>query len=425
MIGYRVAVTNVAWIVGLLILMTARVSAVDWPCFRGAGHDGISTESRFVTRWPESGPEVLWSREVGPAFSSFAIVGDRLYTCGTGDAQQVLFCLGTSDGGVVWQRAFEPQITDPDKHLFGARATPTWNEGRVYVVGGHGLILCCDAGTGEVTWKHQLTNKPNWGYSGSVLIQDDLAIVSGGTSDGALCALNKKTGSIVWKCGDDPAAYATPYPFTFDGKRYICGIMAQSVIVAELETGRRVLRVPWPSHSGVNASSPIFHDGCLFVSTGYGHGSALFKLSRSDDGLLAADEIWRNTKMCNKFQTPVLLDGKLYSSDESGLKCVDFTTGKRHWRKGGIKHGGLTAADGHLILLTEKGELRIAGASAEGFEPLAEAKLFEGTSYSVLQRIARQRQGSRCWTVPVLCGGKLYVRNHDTIVCVDLRPVEK
>lgn len=417
--------TSLGTLLGLLCLLGAPTSilASDWPNFRGPNHDGISTETGFSTKWPKTGPRELWQRVVGAGFSSFAIVGDRLYTCGTVDQRQSLFCLNASTGEIIWKQDLEPQITDPDKNLYGPRATPTVNAGRVYMMAAHGRVFCFDAKSGKELWQREFSHKPGWGYSGSVLIEGDLAIVAGGGSDGSLCAMDKKTGAPVWKCGDDPAGYATPYPFTLAGKRYVCGFMAQSCIVAELQTGRQVLRVDWPSHSGVNASSPIFQDGHLFISTGYGFGSGVFKLEPDGDRL-AAKEVWRSARIKNKFQTPILTGGNLYTSDESGLKCVDFKTGKRHWRKGGIKHGTLLLADGHLLLLTEKGELQVAKASTDGFEVLAKAKLFEGTTYSLLQRVTRQRQGPRCWTVPVLCGGRLYARNHNTVICLDLRPNE-
>jgi outer membrane protein assembly factor BamB len=396
------------------------VGATDWPQFRGPRHDGISAETGFAKSWPPSGLPIIWSREVGAGFSSFAVVRERVYTCGTVDARQVLFCLDFDNGDVIWKDAYEAEIRDPDPHLHGPRATPTVDGDRVYMMGGHGRVVCWNAADGRVLWDRRFTNEPGWGYSASVLMEGDLAIVQAGGADGALCAMDKMTGEIKWRCGDDPAAYATPYPFTLLGRRCVVGFLAQSVIIADAETGKLMLRFEWPSHSGVNVCAPMVHDGCLLLSTGYGYGAGLFRL-RPADGGLAADEIWRSTKIRNKFQSPVLVDGKLYTSDEDALKCVDFMTGERLWRKRGIKHGAVLAADGHLIVLTETGTLMLAPASSEGFAPIAEMKLFEGTTYSLSQRLLRQRQGARCWSAPVLCGGRLLARNHVTVTCLDLR----
>jgi len=403
-----------------LIATSQSLRAEDWPNFRGPNYDGASTETGFIKTWPEEGPLILWQREVGPAFSSFAISAGRLFTCGAENKRQTLLCLDVFTGEVIWKKAFEDEVTDPSEHLYGTRATPTVDGDRVYIMGGHGLVACYDVRTGDDVWQRRFANPPHWKYSGSVLIQGNLAVVAAGRSDGSLCALDKMTGAVVWTCGDDPAGYATPYPFLFDGRRYIVGFMAHSVIVADAASGALVLRVPYPSHSGVNASTPIFHDGHLFISTGYRIGSVLFKL-KPDGDRLAAEEVWNTRKIRNKFQTPVLFDGNLYTSDENGLKCVDFMTGRVHWRNGRVKHGTLILADGHLILLTQKGELRLAPASPEGFATEAKLKLFEGTGFTAIQQLTRQKQGRRCWTVPVLSGGRLYVRDHDTLMCLDLR----
>jgi len=378
-------------------------SASDWPNFRGPKHDGISTEKKLKTAWDKAGPKVLWQREIGAAYSSLACVDKRVYTCGTKGGRQVLFCLDAKSGDVIWKKPFEKEYSDGQGD--GTRATPTVDDGRVYIFGSHGRLVCLDAKKGKEIWSREFNRKPQWGYSGSVLIQDDLAIVSPGQPDGGLCALNKKTGQPAWSCGDDEAGYATPYPFAFEGKRYVCGFLAHSAIIAELETGKEVWRVPWETDWNVNAAMPIFHEGYLFLSSGYRTGCGLFKLAVDGDKL-SAKEVWRSKVLMSKFQTPVLYKGKLYASDQSSLNCVDFLTGERHWRKRRVKHGTVLLADGYLIVLTEKGQLRIAKAGPDGFEPSAKARILKG----------------RCWSVPVLSDGRLYARNMEKVVCLDLKP---
>jgi outer membrane protein assembly factor BamB len=245
---------------------------------------------------------------------------------------------------------------------------------------------------------------PQWGFAGSVLIEDDLAIATGGGSEGSLVAFDKKTGKVMWRCGDDIAGYATPYPFTFEGTRYIVGFTGVSAIIAEAKTGRLVWRTAWKTDWNVNASSPIFHKGHLFLSSGYKTGSALFKLHKKGDKLVT-DEAWKGQVLMNKFQSCILHEGRLYASDQSSLVCADFLTGSELWRKPRIKHGTLVLADGHLILLTEGGKLQIAEVSPAGFEPLVTADILSG----------------RCWTVPVLHRGRLYARDLNHLVCLDLR----
>lgn len=383
------------------LIATGAASGADWPNWRGPNHDGISSEKGFKKTWKKA-PKVLWQHEIGSAFSSFTCVGGKVYTCGTKDKQQVLFCFDANTGKVIWEKPFEKELREKQGGD-GTRSTPTVDEGRVYILGGHGLLLCADAAKGTEIWKRKFGYKPRWYFSGSALVEGDLAIVCAGKSDGGLLALDKKTGKEVWKCAEDVAGYSTPYPFTFKNKRYIVGFMARAVIIADARTGKEVWRTEWRTSYDVNASSPIYHDGHLFLTSGYSTGCALFKLSEAG-GKLSGKEVWRSKVLMNKFQSCVLTDGVLYSGDQEGLKCVEFLTGKELWKVPRMNYSTVILAEGHLVVLTEKGRLLIAKASPKAFEPQAEADILSG----------------RCWTIPLLCGGKLYARDFTKAVCLDL-----
>lgn len=390
----------------LLSLATVLVSVVpaaagDWPHFRGPNYDGISTEVGIRTVWNEPVP-IVWERDVGSAFSSFACVGDRLYTCGTKANEQYLYCLNARTGEPIWERDIEGPYLD-HQGGDGTRATPTYDDGRVYILGANGTLLCVRAENGATVWTKKFEQPPEWGFSGSILIEGSLAIASAGGKQGALVAFDKATGREVWKCGEDPVGYATPYPFTFEKKRYVVGFTGKSVIIADPKTGREVWRHPWTTSWQVNASQPIFHDGYLFLSSGYGTGCGLFKL-RTDGDMLAGDPVWQSPVLMNKFQSCILYKGALYGSDQRALVCADFLTGKEHWRLPRIKHGTLILAQDHLLLLRQFGRFEIARASTDEFSPVTKSDLLTG----------------RCWAVPVLHGGKLYVRNLRRVMCFDL-----
>jgi len=392
-------------VIGLVMFVAVGASSAraDWPNFRGPNHDGISSDTGFKKIW-SAPPPVLWEKNIGSGFSSFACVGDKVFTCGTKSGNQFIYCLNADTGATIWEQRIEgeyPESSGGD----GPRTTPTVDGDRVYVQGATGTLLCLDSNTGKRLWKTEVSNAPRWGYSGSVLIEGDLAIATAGEKGGALVAFDKRTGESKWRCTKDIAGYATPYPFTFEGKRYIVGFTGQSAIIAEAGTGNLAWRTEWKTDWNVNAATPIFHDGYLFLTSGYGTGAALFKL-RTEGDKLAADEVWRNTNLRCKFQSPVLYNGNLYGSDERALQCVDFMTGERRWHKTRIKHGTVVVADEHLILLTEEGQLQIGQASPTGFEPMTTIEVLNG----------------RCWTVPVLYGNRLYVRNLEKAVCYNLRP---
>jgi outer membrane protein assembly factor BamB len=373
----------------------------DWPNWRGPNYDGHSSEQGFKTAW-DGDLKTMWSRDIGAGYSGISLVEGRAYTCGSAGGKQVLLCLDATTGKPIWERPIEQEYQDSMGS--GTRGTPTVDDGHVYVMGARGTLTCFDTGEGSQVWSRKYDHVPQWGYSGSVLIQGKLAIVVTGGADGALRALDKRTGKEVWKCGKDgDSGYSTPYPFEFQGGKYVCSFFGNSVVIAELSNGREVLNMPWVTDWKVNAATPIFHDGHLFLSSGYKTGCGLYKILKTGDKL-EAREVWRSKVLMNKFQTPVLHEGKLYSFDQTAFKCVDFMTGKEEWKRRG-KHGTVLFADGRLIALTAEGRLQIAKASPSGFEPTGEANILD----------------DRCWTVPTLCDGRLYARNLERIVCIDLR----
>ncbi|GIK15921.1 MAG: dehydrogenase [Planctomycetota bacterium] len=388
---------------GLFWAASATAFAEDWPNFRGPRFDGVSTETGLRYEWSQPIP-LVWEQKLGPSYSSFACVGDRVFTCGQIEKQQVLVCLEAATGKILWKFPIEKEWVQ--NSWDGTRATPTVHDGKVYVHGAHGRLVCVNAADGSLVWERAFNHVPQWGYSGSVLIEGDLAVLSGGKDQGALTALNRTTGEVVWKSGDDPAGYATPYPFTFNGKRYIVGFTGVSAVIVEAGTGRLALRIPWKTSYDVNAASPIFHDGKLFLTSGYNTGCGLFKVEPDGENLKVT-EIWKSTVLLSKFQTCLLHNGFLFGSDQNSLACVEFATGREVWRVPRLKDGTLVLAEGNLVFLGSEGKLRIAKASAEGFKPMTEAEIL----------------ADRCWTVPVIHNGRLLARdNADRVVCFNLKP---
>jgi outer membrane protein assembly factor BamB len=396
-------------VVGLAVLYTTAAGG-DWPNFRGPKHDGISPETGLKTTWPTP-PKAVWEAKVGDAFSGISIVGDRAFTCGTSSKKQTVVCLDAGSGKLIWQTPIEDAYFEPMGGN-GPRSTPTIGDDRVYVLGAQGRLVCLNATDGKRVWEKKFGGVPQWGYSGSVLIEGSMAVVSAGGADGALVAYDKSTGAQVWKSGDDKAGYATPYPFTFEGERYIVGFTATKASVVRAKDGVLAWETDWKTDWDVNAASPIFDNGHLFLSSGYKTGSAVYKLSRAGEKL-KADNVWGGIKqvLLGKFQSAVLHDGHLYCSDEKRLACVEFLAGKQVWEVKRIDDGPrpkdstLVLAEGHLFIQIENGDFVITPATPEGYKPTAEFKTFDG----------------KCWTVPTLANGRMYVRDMSTLKCFNMK----
>ena len=384
-----------------LFSLLGGAQAADWPQWRGPARNGISKENGWLTRWPASGPKRLWTIEVGAGHSSVAVVGARVYTMGNVKNQDIVWCLNAATGKALWKYAYRCK---PDNYA-GTRATPTVQENRVYTLSREGLALCLEAGTGRKIWQRLLpvltgSPIPKWGFSSSPLIEGNLAIYNVGAAG---VALDKKTGTLIWKSAPGLASYASPVAYTVKGRRVLAIFPASGLVGVNPANGRQLWSFPWAWNNPyqVNAADPIFWGDTIFISSGYNRGCVLLKIG---DG--APTVVYQNTHMRNHINTCVLLNGFLYGCDQSTLKCLEIKTGRERWQESGFGRGGFSLVGDKLVLLTERGELVIAQATPQRYIELARVKVLMGT----------------CYTQPVLSNNRIFCRNRDgQLACFDVR----
>jgi outer membrane protein assembly factor BamB len=391
----------------MLALCMCPVIAGDWPRWRGPNLNGISDETGWLDQWPKDGPPVAWKNAVGTGYSSVAVSQGRLYTMGNKDDRDAIFCVDAITGQGVWTHSYPADLGDLNFEG-GPTATPTVDGDRVYTLSRWGDVFCLEAATGKVLWSSNVLKEtgarvPNWGLSGSPLVHGKLLLLSVGKAG---LALEKDTGKIAWKSDTDEAGYSTPLRFQRGGDWYVLVSSGTSFTAVRIETGQPLWQLRWITRYGVNAADPIVAGDHVFLSSGYTKGATLLKMGAGDP-----TEVWRNRNMCNQFNPSVLLDGFIYGIDgdttgEPGLRCIELKTGEVRWTESAVGMGSVMAADGKLIVLSERGELMVAKASPEGFKPSARARVLAET----------------CWTVPVLANGRIYCRNSGgDLVCLDVR----
>jgi hypothetical protein len=378
----------------------------DWPQWLGPGRNGISTE----TGWSPGRPAKLWSKTIGIGFSNVAVRGGKLYTMGSQDGKDHVYCLDAATGRPLWIMSY-PAPPHADKH-YGPRCTPAVDDKHVYTISLDGQMTCWDAGSGRVVWSQQLQQslgvKPaKWGFSTSVLLQDDHLLID----VGAVVALDKRTGRPLWKTPNYGAAYSSPVAFELDGRKCVATFSGSGLTVVTAGGGKLLYRYPWRTAWGVNAATPVIFGNDVFISSGYKTGCARVRLG---DG--KATTVWRNRNMSNHCNNSLLWKGHLYGFNgnvggRGKLTCLDFQSGQTKWTDDSLGTGGLRIADGKLIILGEYGTLVIAEATPAEFKPLSRTDVLKPT----------------CWTAPVLSGGRIYCRNFDKrrktsdLVCMDVR----
>ena len=407
--------TIALWLVAILPALP--VSAADWPQWLGPKRNGVSVEKGLLTAWPEGGPEVTWRQPLGKGFSSIAVSGNRLYTMYAGSEGEFVVCLSAADGKPLWRvrtGAYYKEGQGGD----GPRSTPTVDGDRVYVLGAQGLLLALRAADGGEMWRRDLVEEfgsdvPRWGFSTSPLVEGDLVLIEVGgvvsnivlnmivdrKAKATAVAVEKSTGRMVWSALDDKMSYSSPIAYTVNGTRQVAFFNAYALVGLAPADGGELWRYPWKTRYDVSASTPVFLPPDRIFISGGGDG-AVVRVGEN-----AVEEVWKNGEMVNHFGTSIHYDGHIYGFDQSILKCIDAETGVAKWKARGYAKGTLIFADGHLIILGEKGNLGLVEATPERFVEKANVPLLDG----------------RCWTVPALSGGRLYVRDEGEIVAVDLR----
>lgn len=379
-----------------------------WTNFRGPKRDGRYDETTVSTNWPANGLPVIWKQPVGVGHSSFVIAGGKAYTIEQRRSQEVVAAYDVTNGHELWSQKWSAQYNDSTGD--GPRATPTWDQGRIYALGATGELRCLDANNGAVIWgKNILTDNQasnlQWAMAASPLIVDDKVIVlPGGTSGKSVVAYNKNTGAAVWKVLNDTQAYVSPMLVDLAGRRQIVVVSASRVVGLAPEDGALLWKYPWDTDMGINVSQPIMVDrNRFFISSGYGKGAALIEVKGSGNSF-DATAIWENKNMKNKFNSSVLHNGYVYGLDEGIMVCLDVNTGERKWKEGRYGYGQIILAGNHLIVTSDQGEVALVKASPDKYTEVARFAAVEGQT----------------WNYPAIADGRLLVRNSNQMAAFDI-----
>ena len=392
------------------------VAASDWPQFRGPDRTGASAETRLLQELPPGGPPLVWKATgLGIGYSTVAVVGKRIYTIGENTECSSVVALNTADGKKVWSAKLGKPGAPGQPAFEGPRSTPTVEGGLLVAVGQWGELVCLEMATGKELWRKDYVKDlggklPHWGYAESPLIDGDKVVITPGGAEGAVVALNKKTGALIWRSKgftDDPH-YSSLVVAQIGGVRQYIQLTAESVAGIAAADGKLLWRAPRKGKTAV-IPTPIYSDGMFYVGSGYGIGCNLYKVAKAG-GKFTVEQIYANQVLGNKHGGVIKVGGYVYGhADDKGWTCQDFKTGEAKWQHNQLGKGSILYADGRFYLRAEdKGTVVLIEATPDGFK---EHGRFEQPD----------RSDKKAWPYPVIAAGKLYLRDMDVLLCYDVK----
>jgi len=399
-------------------LLASTALAIDWPQWRGPKRDNVSMETGLLKEWPKDGPKLLWKASgMGIGHATVSVVGDRFYTMGDGDDSGYVRCFSLSDQKLIWKaKCGRP---GGDRRAPGGNATPTVDGEMVFAMGQFGDLVALNAADGKQVWAKSMKNDfggammSGWGYSESPTIDGGKLICTPGGSGGAVVALNKKTGETIWRTKDftDTAAYSSIVPAEIGGVKQYVQFTGESVVGIGPEDGKILWKAPRQGKTAV-IPTPIIHEDHVFVTSGYGVGCNLFKITRTGDSF-KAQEVYANTEITNHHGGVVRIGEHIYGHSDGrgkGWTCLDMKSGKSIWNSSKLGKGSIAYADGMLVCRDEGGKGTIA---------LIEATPSGWNEKGRFDQPDRSRAPS--WAQPVIADGKLFIRDQDVLLCYEVK----
>ena len=385
---------------------TAQVGG-DWPQWRGPNRDGISKETGLLKQWPADGPPLAWkTKGAGRGYSSLAVVNGRLFTMGLRGDSEFVIAFDVATGKEAWATrhggAFHNDRGD------GPRGTPTVDGESLYALGGNGDLSCLDARTGRVVWTMNVLQKfggsnPNWGISESPLVVGEKVLVNAGGPGASIVALNKKDGSLIWKSQSDPAGYSSGIPVQIGNTTQVVFFTHERALGLDLKDGKLMWEYPRVANDVANVATPVVRGNRVFISSDYGTGAGLVEIKA--DG--KAQEVYFTKDMRNHHSSSILIGDHLYGFSSGILTAMRFDTGEVAWRDRSVGKGSLVYADGNLYALSENGVVGLIEATPAGYREKGRFRI--------------PQDSLPTWTHPVIAGGRLYLRDQDTIYAFDVR----
>ncbi|WP_346863047.1 PQQ-binding-like beta-propeller repeat protein [uncultured Draconibacterium sp.] len=405
----------------LFLLFTIRLFSQEVVEWRGVNRSGLYNETGLLKEWPESGPELFKKIEgVGKGFSQAIVVGQTIFITGIKQDTTDVLSAFNFNGELLWDTPYGRSWT---RSYIDSRSTPTYQDGKLYVSSGTGQLNCVDAKTGNKIWHVDVVTE----YAGEIhkhgdaeaplLVRNLVVFVTGGETN-TMIAFNKNTGNPVWqtKSLGGTKSYASPTVINHHGQEIVLVQTAENLIGVNSENGEIFWSYnlfQYHTHEngkGAQTNAPLYHNGEIFVTSGYEHPALLFSLS--DDGKSIKLK-WENNILDTHHGGVVFVEGNIYGStwennSRGKWASVNWETGETKWEQDWENKGAIITADDMLYLYEEKrGNVALAEPSTDSLKIISNFKVDAGAGPH--------------WAHPAIYDGKLFVRHGDVLMIYNIK----
>jgi outer membrane protein assembly factor BamB len=420
----------------VLFVSIANVYAQDWPQYLGPNRNGISPQKIILRSWPQQGPEVIWTVNVGIGYGGPVVKNGKVYLLDRVDnATDKMRCFDFASGKELWSFSYDASGVTP---FPGSRSVPALDGNYVYSCGHNGDLYCINITTHKPVWNKNIWTDfggesiPRWAITQCPLVYGDLLIIASQATNAGVVAYDKLTGKVKWTTPSlGPVGYVSPAIVKIGGENHIVMITASAGRGASA-TGSKVAgidpltgKILW-EYTNWSCMIPVpgavdAGEGKVLITGGYQAGAAMIKVEKKTDGSYGVTELYKNVEFGTHTQPPVLINGYFYaqySTNErkDGLVCMSMD-GQVKWktmRSPGFDKGGLLVADGLLIATDGMSKLYLIDPDPAAFKPIAVSDVLKA------EQMEDQRFPAQNWAALALVDGKLLIRDQHRLVCVKI-----
>ena len=393
----------------LISIICISIKAQDIAQWRGPNRDGIYNETGLLKKWPDSGPKLLWHfDELGDGHTSAAVTGTGIYTTGMIDGKGFVFAFDLK-GKLLWKKEYSTEWAESHN---GVRSTPLVVKDKLYFLSAYAKLYCMNCSDGRNVWTIDLLKQYGarnieWGITENLLFDGNVLYCTPGGPDAAMVALNINTGKEIWKSkgNGETSAYCSPMLIKLQNKKILSTIMKNSICGFDAASGALLWEFEFIMEPDVHPNFPVFIDGYLFCTSGYGLGSVMLKLAADGNSVT---EVWKNASCDPKIGGVVVLNGRIYGTGDRNRKffCLDWKTGKEIFSIRDLAPANIIANDGLLYVYSESGKISLIEPKPDGFNIISSFPVPLGTNTH--------------WAHLVIKDKKLYVRHGTSLMVYDI-----